>query len=126
MADEIGDGGLFVERTILDKLASEVRHFHNRDFLKAAKQHLKPDGMLVVEVPRADCLSTAVLSQEGAVVARHLDPTSHVNLFSDKSLFTLLRSEGFEPVAVWYFGMDAYEFFVQSALSWLRKPIRLW
>ena len=25
-----------MERTILDKLVSEVRHFHNRDFLKAA------------------------------------------------------------------------------------------
>ncbi len=34
--NEGGNGGVGVDRPILDKLADEVRRFHNRDFLKAA------------------------------------------------------------------------------------------
>ena len=91
---------------------------HPRDFLRGARRMLDPEGgMLVVEVPRFDCLSTAVQSDSSSVVARHLDPTSHVNLFSDASLATALRSCEFKPVAAWYFGMDAYELLVQLALK---------
>jgi hypothetical protein len=50
-------------------------------------------------------------------VARHLDPTSHVNCFSDASLATALVTTGFKPVAAWYFGMDVYELVVQLALQ---------
>jgi hypothetical protein len=52
----------------------------------------------------------------GARVARHMDPTSHLNCFSDASLMTALTKSGFEPVAVWYFGMDVYELLIQLAL----------
>ena len=91
---------------------------HPRDFIRVARRMLDPDcGMLVVEVPRFDCLSTAIQSNSSSVVARHLDPTSHVNLFSDASLATALRSSGFKPVAAWYFGMDAYELLVQLAIQ---------
>jgi SAM-dependent methyltransferase len=87
-----------------------------RDFVAAARRSLAPGGMLVVEVPRADCLGTLVQAQDGAVVARHMDPTSHVNAFSDESLCTALVEEGFTPIAAWYFGMDAWELAVQATL----------
>jgi hypothetical protein len=45
-----------------------------------------------------------------------MDPTSHVNAFSDESLCTALVEEGFAPIAAWYFGMDAWELVVQVAL----------
>lgn len=84
-------------------------------FVRAAHPWLRPDGMLIVEVPRMDCVSTAVQEPADAVVARHLDPTSHVNCFSDGSLLSALVGNGFRPVAAWYFGMDAYELLVQIA-----------
>jgi 2-polyprenyl-3-methyl-5-hydroxy-6-metoxy-1,4-benzoquinol methylase len=87
-----------------------------RDFIAAALRRLTFDGMLVVEVPRVDSLGTLVQGMEGAVVARHMDPTTHVNGFTDASLCTALVEEGFIPVAAWYFGMDAYEACVQAAL----------
>ena len=87
-----------------------------RDFIVAARKALLPGGMLVVEVPRVDCLGTLVQAMDGAVVARHMDPTSHVNGFTDASLCTALVEEGFMPVAAWYFGMDAYETCIQMAL----------
>jgi 2-polyprenyl-3-methyl-5-hydroxy-6-metoxy-1,4-benzoquinol methylase len=88
-----------------------------RDFLAAARRQLSSDGMLVVEVPRVDSLGTMVQGMNGAVVARHMDPTTHVNGFTDASICTALVEEGFAPVAAWYFGMDAYETFVQAALK---------
>ena len=72
--------------------------------------------MIVVEVPRFDCVGTSIQRQYPDTVARHLDPTSHVNCFTDASLMTALLACGYKPVAAWYFGMDAYEFLVQLAL----------
>ena len=89
-----------------------------RKYLNAAYQHLNfQTGMLVVEVPRFDCVGTAVQKERSATVARHLDPTSHVNCFSDASLVTALFTSGFKPIAAWYYGMDAYELLVQLALQ---------
>lgn len=88
-----------------------------RAFLAAARRRLSPsNGLLVVEVPRLNCLGTTVQRQTPDTVARHLDPTTHVNTFTDSSLATALVETGFKPVAAWYFGMDVYELFVQMAL----------
>ena len=85
-------------------------------FLAAARRALGEVGLLVVEVPRIDCVGTTVQKTWPETIARHLDPTSHVNCFSDESLEIALDRAGFEPVAAWYFGMDAYELLVQLAL----------
>lgn len=87
-----------------------------RPFLRAARRALSSRGLLIVEVPRVDALGTLVQGQAGATVARHMDPTSHVNAFSDASLCTALVEEGLRPVAAWYFGMDAWETLVQASL----------
>lgn len=88
-----------------------------RAFLRAARAAVEPDGLVVVEVPRIDCLGTAVQKSFPDRIARHLDPSSHVNCFSDASLARALATEGLRPVATWYFGMDAYELAVQTALA---------
>lgn len=86
-------------------------------FLDKARAVLQREtGMLIVEVPRFDALGTAAQAANPYSVARHMDPTTHINCFSDSSLATALVDSGFAPVAVWYFGMDAYELLVQCAL----------
>jgi 2-polyprenyl-3-methyl-5-hydroxy-6-metoxy-1,4-benzoquinol methylase len=88
-----------------------------RRFLAQARRCLsKEDGLLIVEIPRLDCFGTAVQREMPDNVARHMDPTSHMNAFTDASLATALVDTGFRPVAAWYFGMDIYEFLVQAAL----------
>lgn len=88
-----------------------------RKFLARARERLTPgDGLLVAEVPRFNAIGTVVQDMNPQSVARHMDPTSHLNCFSDASLATALVEEGFRPVAVWYFGLDAYELMVQVAL----------
>lgn len=85
--------------------------------LAAARRWLSPaDGLLVVEVPRFDALGTRAQTLAGARIARHMDPTSHVNAFTEASLCTALIETGFEPVAAWFFGMDGYETVLQMAL----------
>lgn len=88
-----------------------------RRFLARARQRFADaGGLLVVEVPRFDALGTVVQGTNPDGVARHMDPTSHLNCFTEESLGTALVAEGFRPIAAWYFGMDAYELLVQAAL----------
>jgi 2-polyprenyl-3-methyl-5-hydroxy-6-metoxy-1,4-benzoquinol methylase len=87
-----------------------------RRFMEAARRWLSPQGLLIVEVPRLDCVGTAAQATNPYSIARHMDPTSHVNTFSDAGLATALVETGFRPVAAWYFGMDVYELLVQAAL----------
>lgn len=87
------------------------------DFIKKAGSILSPHGILVVEVPRIDSLSSWVQRSFPDRVSRHLDPASHLNCFSDSSLMEILFRSNLRPVSLWYFGMDLYELFVQIQLS---------
>lgn len=87
-------------------------------FVAAARRQLAKDGgLLIVEVPRADSLSSAIQAQYPDAVWRHLSPASHVNVYSDASIATLLHDNGFKPIAAWYFGMDFYEQLCQLSLA---------
>jgi 2-polyprenyl-3-methyl-5-hydroxy-6-metoxy-1,4-benzoquinol methylase len=84
---------------------------------KAADFLHRSQGLLVCEVPRAECLSSTVQATLPHLVARHLDPGSHLNCFSDASIATLLLRHGMAPHHAWYFGMDAYELLSDLARS---------
>ncbi len=87
------------------------------ELLRAAARWLAADtGLLVIEVPRLDAISSAVQRELPGEVFRHLEPASHLHAFSDASLATLLWRAGLRPVAAWYFGMDAYELLSQLAV----------
>lgn len=88
-----------------------------KTYMRAARQRISPEGLLVVEVPRCECLGTAVQGEMPRHAARHMDPTSHLNCFSDASLVSALHDCGFAPVAAWYFGMDIYELLTQLELN---------
>jgi hypothetical protein len=88
-----------------------------RKFLAKARRYFDDRrGLLVVEVPRYDCMSTTIQRECPDTIARHMDPTTHVNCFTEASLSAALLGSGFRPVAAWYFGMDAYELLVQLSL----------
>lgn len=85
--------------------------------LQAARRWLSPQGLVVLELPRYDCLGTAVLEAFPDTVYRHLEPTSHIHCFSDAAIASMLHASGYEPVAAWYFGMDVHELFMQMAMA---------
>jgi SAM-dependent methyltransferase len=87
-------------------------------FVSAARRALsKDDGLLIVEVPRADAFGSVVQAQFPNSVWRHLSPASHMNIYSDASIATLLYENGFRPISAWYFGMDFYELLCQVAVA---------
>jgi 2-polyprenyl-3-methyl-5-hydroxy-6-metoxy-1,4-benzoquinol methylase len=87
-------------------------------FVAAARRQLADDaGLLIVEVPRAEAFGSAIQSLTPDAVWRHLSPASHVNIYSDASIATLLHDNGFKPIAAWYFGMDFYELLCQLSAA---------
>jgi len=85
-------------------------------FVEAAVRRLGRDGLAVAAVPRWNCLDTGTQSVFNDSVVRHLDPLGHISCFSDNSLVHLFSRFQLDPVAVWYFGMDAYELLMQCGL----------
>ena len=84
--------------------------------VEAAAGRLGNEGVVVADVPRWNSLDTGTQSVFNDSVVRHLDPLGHINCFSDNSLVHLFSRFGFDPIAVWYFGMDAYEILMQCGL----------
>lgn len=92
------------------------------EFLQRANRLLYGrDTMIIVEVPRWNCISTSVQRLFPNSIVRHLDPLGHIQFFTDKSLETALENSKFTLITKWYFGMDAYEVTMQLAYLWRNK-----
>ena len=84
------------------------------EMLNAASMILSgKEGLVIAEVPRWNCFSSAVQSVFSNSIVRHLDPLGHINCFTDSSLATAFKESNFDITAAWYFGMDAYELVTQ-------------
>jgi len=84
------------------------------EMLNAASMALSgKEGLVIAEVPRWNCFSSAVQSVFSNSIVRHLDPLGHINCFTDSSLATAFKESNFDIIAAWYFGMDAYELVTQ-------------
>ena len=96
-----------------------VEHLSDpKSLLFRAKKLLRlDDGLLVVEVPNINSLSSSVQKVFSKSVVRHLDPLGHLNVFSDSSLATLFLLCGFKPVSAWFFGMDVFELLSQLSFN---------
>jgi 2-polyprenyl-3-methyl-5-hydroxy-6-metoxy-1,4-benzoquinol methylase len=70
-------------------------------------------GMTIAKLPRWNSLSAAAQRLNPDTIIRHVDPAGHIMLFSDASAAELFVRSGLKPCAAWYFGMDAYETFMQ-------------
>jgi SAM-dependent methyltransferase len=73
-------------------------------------QKIKPNTLLLIEVPRSpslSCISNAI----GLIPTyRHATPSEHLNIFSDKSMTVFLETYQIEILGVWNFGSDAIDF----------------
>lgn len=88
---------------------------HPIKMLQSAKTALGKEGMVIVQTPHWNSLSTAIQRRFSDSVVRHLDPLGHINIFTDLSLTTAFQKSGFDIKAAWYLGMDAYELVMQLA-----------
>ena len=81
------------------------------DYLSRAWKMLRLNGLVVIQVPNANSLSTMVQTLFPEHVFRHMSPVEHIMIFTEQSLFLALEKTGFKPIALWFFGMDVYELF---------------
>ncbi len=84
-------------------------------FLKKTKTLLsnQKSNLVVAAVPNFRSGSTAIQTLYPSTVLRNIGPESHLHMFTIESIQKAFELTGFEPVAAWYFGMDAYEFWTQ-------------
>ena len=82
--------------------------------IRMAKSLLTKNGMIVLEVPRFDGLTTVLDRIYKDMGTRLLDGIEHINCFTDSSLATMLDYSDFKPIFVWYLGLDWYEFAMRS------------
>ena len=78
------------------------------DALRISNQLLAKNGIIAIEVPNYDSISTCVQSLSN-VTDRHLVPYGHIMVFTLESAKYCLQKTGFKPIAVWDFGMDTIE-----------------
>ena len=77
--------------------------------LAAAAGLLKPGGIVFASFPNYDSLSTAVqATYSDRVICRHMYPAT-LNAYTARSVERACRTNGLEPEAYWFFGMDVYE-----------------
>ena len=84
--------------------------------LRQANKLLKKKGLVVLEVPNYECFST-YFQKITKAPDRHLTIPGHIMVFTKKSAEHMLRKNGFEPIAIWYWGMDAIELLKYMKLS---------
>lgn len=84
---------------------------HLRDpvgFLSSVSTLMKPEATALLEVPRAESVSTLInLRFPESTAYRHLTPPEHLHVFSDSSFETLIDRAGLEVIGEWRFGSDA-------------------
>ena len=65
-----------------------------RSLLERATAYLKPDGIIVVQTPNSDSMIAKIMGRYWPMYS----PVEHIQLFSNKSLKTLLTQIGVSPV----------------------------
>jgi len=79
------------------------------EYVKITYRLLSQGGIAVFDIPNYNSLSRYVqFTYSDQLVCRFLYP-SVISSYTEESISQLLRKEGFDVIAVWYYGMDFYE-----------------
>lgn len=90
-----------------------IEHVHEPAFLiKQVFRLLKPGGMLWLETPNIDSLGARKYGRYW----RGLEVPRHLQLFTLKSMYSLLRSSGFENIQQKWHGLATFDLFSASEL----------
>ncbi|MBF0429097.1 MAG: class I SAM-dependent methyltransferase [Magnetococcales bacterium] len=85
------------------------------ELLRQIHAVLAPGGVVVIQVPHANSVSSMVQEVFPQFVFRHMVPFTHIMVFSESSLQCALDQVGFEMEGLWFHGMDMYELMITLA-----------
>lgn len=77
--------------------------------LRKTKGMLRKGGLAAIQVPNGDATTSMLQALFPENVFRHMSPCEHFMLFTKQSLLKSLAATGFEPLGMWFHGMDIYE-----------------
>lgn len=93
----------------LDLAVNPLRH------LQIAKKMLKPDGMVMINNPKANSITTELIKLLPEHAIRQATVATR-SIFTDKSMKLLLKKAGFKVVFDWRFGLDFYTYLSMMAM----------
>jgi len=79
------------------------------NLIRIISEKMANESYLVIEVPKADSLSTLLNRMNPKLSIRHLCPPAHITLWTLKAFQILLKQHNWDIKGVWYYGMDALE-----------------
>ena len=88
---------------LLEHVTNPMEH------LNLAHDFLSKDGIVVYQGPNGASLSSQIQTVFPENVFRHMSPLEHIQLFTKESMHNMAKLSGFEPVGMWFHGMDIYE-----------------
>lgn len=77
-------------------------------YFRAAAKLVTKGGLIAINVPHYNSLTAAIQQAYHDQTIRFACPNVF-HLFTERSLQEVLKRHGFEPIAMWFFGMDVYE-----------------
>ncbi len=106
-----------------------LEHVSNpMDFLQTAREFLArsksyPNVAIIAAAPHFQSMSTTVQKVFPEHVIRHLNPVSHMQMFTVPSIGQAFSQIDYEQRHIWFFGMDAYELVTQTLRSNSNAPL---
>lgn len=88
-------------------------------YLKVAREMTRVGGLLAINVPHFNSLSAAIQKSYPDLSIRFAFPNAF-HLFTERSLTEAITRNGFEPIGIWFYGMDIYELINNLSLESFR------
>lgn len=79
-----------------------------KSYLRAAAKLAAKGGLIAINVPHYNSLTAAIQQAYHDQTIRFACPNVF-HLFTERSLQEVLKRHGFDPIAMWFLGMDVYE-----------------
>jgi len=84
---------------------------HPELIIKKLGEKMEKGSLLVMLVPVALSLSSIINKSNSDIIARHLTPPSHVTLWSEEAMKSMLSKHTFNIEGIWKYGQDCFEIF---------------
>lgn len=85
--------------------------------VRMATKMLRKKGILVIEVPNANSISTYSDFIYPDQVTRQMYPIFHIMVYTASCLSTFLEKEGYQVKGAWYLGLDIYNVLLHAGIK---------
>lgn len=104
-------------------LFNVLEHLENpKELIKNISDNIEEGTYVILEVPRHPSISSFNNLIFNEVACRHIYPPDHMHIFTEQSMAKMVKEANLEPISIWNFGQDAYDFIITALASRNIKP----